>query len=317
MSAIETLRRPFCGTHFSLCNHVDASLVVMAQLRSKPDFTAGVVISEDNRKVRAVELLVKSDNLYALQPSRGKTRKVSYHESGQSHYKVGSSAPILPFVDLPPRFLKESALSLTHTRRRLFAVSLENMQTLPQYTGQPYDRKIEIRLPNVDGLFVTELYLGSSTGQRWGYEAEGYVETTISEHSFNGAGYDFCVRLAVLSSAVVYRRAIDEQISAAWLEAAVELGIKVVAPYSLATSGGDSVLYEAYVSEFGSPNGTIGGSLARDDGNMRGLLGYFSSDLSDRYRKYDRDLFIETLKDWQWFGEEGKEPPWYKGEPRT
>lgn len=289
----------------------------MAQLRSKPDFTAGVVVSDNKREVRAVELLVKSHNLYALQPSRGKTRKVSYHESGQSHYKVGSSAPILPFVDLPPRFLKESALPLTHTRRRLFAVSLENMPTLLQYTGQPYDRKIGIRLPNVDGLFVTELYLGSSTGQRWAYESEGYVETTISEHSFSGAGYDFCVRLAVLSSTPVYRRTINEEISAAWLDAAVDLGIKVVAPFSLTTGGGDSVLYEAYLPEFGGPTGTIVGSLARDDGNMRGLRGYYSSDLSDRYRKYNGDLFIETLKDWQWFGEKGKEPPWYKGEPRT
>ena len=50
---------------------------------------------------------------------------------------------------------------------------------------------------------------------------------------------------------------------------------------------------------------------------MRGLQGSSSSDLSDRYRKYDRDVFIETLKDWQWFGEEAKEPLWYKGEPRS
>jgi hypothetical protein len=259
-------------------------------------------------------LLVKSDNLYALQPSRSKTRKISYHESGVSHYKVGSSAPILPFVDLPPRFLKESALPLSHTRRRLFAVSLENMPTLLQYTGQPYDRKIGIRLPKVDGLFVIELYLGSSTGQRWAYESESYVETTISEHSFGGARYDFCVRLAVLSSIPVYRRAIDEQISGAWREAAADLGIKVVAPFSLATGGGDSVLYEAYLPEFGGPKGTIGGSLARDDGNVRQLQGCSSSDLSDRYRKYDRDHFIETPKDWRWFGEDGKEPRWYKGD---
>jgi hypothetical protein len=287
----------------------------MARPRSKPDFTAGVVIIDGTREVRAVELLVKSDNLYALQPGHGKARKVSYHESGQSHYKIGNSAPILPIVDLPPRFLKESTLPLSHNRRRLFAVSLENMPVLLQYTGQPYDRAIKIRLPKVDGLFVIELYLGSNSGQRWAYESEGYVETTITEHSFSGAGYDFCLRLAVLSSTPVYRRAIDEQISAAWREAGTDLGIKVVAPFSLTTSGGDSVLYEAYLADFGSSKGTIGGSLARDDGNMRKLQGYSSSDLSDRYRKYDRDLFIDTLKDWQWFGEEGKEPPWYKRGP--
>jgi hypothetical protein len=287
----------------------------MAQPRSKPDFTAGVVIFDGTREVRALELLVKSDNLYALQPRHGKARKVSYHESGQSHYKIGNSAPILPIVDLPPRFLKESALPLSHDRRRLFAVSLENMPILLQYTGQPYDRKIGIRLPKVDGLFVVELYLGSDSGQRWVYESEGYVEATITEHSFRGAGYEFCVRFAVLSSTTVYRRAIDEEISAAWREAAADLGIKVVAPFSMTTSGGDAILYEAYLPDFGSSMGTVGGLLARDDGNIRKLQGYFSSDLSDPYRKYDRDLFMETLKDWQWFGEAGKEPRWYKREP--
>jgi hypothetical protein len=278
-------------------------------MRSKPDFLAGLVVFDGTKQLRALEVLVKSGNLYALQPRRGRARKVSYHESGQSHYKIGDSAPILPIVDLPTRFLKERAFPLSHNRRRLFAVSLENLPILLPYTGQPYDRKIELCLPKVEGLFVIELYLGSNSGQRWSDECEGYVEATITEQSFNGAGYDFCIRAVVLSSTPVYRRTIDEQISSAWREAGTDLGIRVVAPFSLVTSGGDSVLYEMFLPDFGGPKGIIAGSFARDDGNMRKMQGYYSSDLADRYRKYDRDLFIDTLNDWRWFGEEAENQP--------
>jgi hypothetical protein len=32
-------------------------------------------------------------------------------------------------------------------------------------------------------------------------------------------------------------------------------------------------------------------------------------------RRYNRQLFIDTLNDWGWFGEKGAEPPWYTGKP--
>jgi hypothetical protein len=34
-----------------------------------------------------------------------------------------------------------------------------------QYTGQPLDCRIKLKLPNVDGLFVLELYLGGTSGR--------------------------------------------------------------------------------------------------------------------------------------------------------
>jgi hypothetical protein len=48
----------------------------------------------------------------------------------------------------------------------------------------------------------------------------------------------------------------DERISAAWRQAAVDLGIMVVAPFSLAPEGGEAVWFEAHVLEFGGPKGT-------------------------------------------------------------
>jgi hypothetical protein len=122
----------------------------MAQPRSKPDFTAGVVLADEARHCRALELRVQSGNLYAMQPRREKSVKSSYHASGQFHFKIGGSAPITPTIELPPRFIKESAFRLGPERRCLFAISLENAPTLLQYTGQPYDQRIDLTLPKVD-----------------------------------------------------------------------------------------------------------------------------------------------------------------------
>ncbi len=40
---------------------------------------------------------------------------------------------------------------------------------------------------------------------------------------------------------------------------------------------------------------------------------YFSSLNPDVYGTFDRDLFIETLNDWGWFGAESNQPAWYTG----
>jgi hypothetical protein len=48
-------------------------------------------------------------------------------------------------------------------------------------------------------------------------------------------------------------------------------------------------------------------------GDIRSGHGYASSDLSANYRQYDRDLFVDTLNDWQWFGQKGEQLSWYTG----
>ncbi len=286
----------------------------MARPRSKPDFTAGVVVSDGTKQCRALELRVHSDNLYAMQPRQGKSVKSSYHSSGQFHFKVGGSAPITPTIELPPRFMKECTFPLDGGPRCLFATSLENAPTLLQYTGQPYDQRVDLKLPKVDGLFVLELYLGSTSGKSFEYDDESYAEATITERTFSGAGYDFCLRFAVVSSRPVYRRILDDHISKAWLNAATDLGIRVVAPFPVKLSRDESLMYEAHILDFGGPNGIVVGLIERDHiGDMRGRHGYGSSDLSSEYREYKRELFIDTLNDWQWFGQKGEEPSWYTG----
>jgi len=289
----------------------------MARIRSKPDFTAGFVTWIGGKALRALELRVKGDDLYAMQPRHVQTEKVSYHASGQSHIKVGNSKPILPFQKLPPRFLKEEAHRLRRERYQLFTISLENAPTLLPYTGQEYDTKIDLHVPQVDGTVVLQLYVGSDSGQKALFEIQDYVETTVTERSLAGAGYEFCIRLAVLTSNGGYRRPFDHDVSAAWQLAGAELGIRVVAPFPLITSGGDDLLYEAYLPDFGGQLGTIIGIARRNDGDHRQRRGYWASDLSDQYRRYDENLFKETLNDWGWFGSQSQMPTWYGAKDRS
>jgi hypothetical protein len=41
---------------------------------------------------------------------------------------------------------------------------------------------------------------------------------------------------------------------------------------------------------------------------------YFSAVNYESYSKYNRELFIETLIDWGYFGDNNKKPKWYIGQ---
>jgi hypothetical protein len=107
----------------------------------------------------------------------------------------------------------------------------------------------------------------------------------------------------------------DENISLAWVEAAADLGIRVLAPFQVTTDEGNIFIFEAYIAEFGSPQGTVVGNIDNRIPGVRQNNGFFAADLGPSYRIYARQLFLDTLNDWGWFGDEGKEPPWYTGQP--
>src|SRR5438552_296623 len=101
----------------------------------------------------------------------------------------------------------------------------------------------------------------------------------------------------------------------AWLEAASDLGIRVVAPFLLTTASGETVWCEAHVLDFGGPNGIfIGNTDSKQLLVLQGCDGYAFSHLGHSYRSYSRESFIDMLNDWGWFGETGKEPTWFTGE---
>jgi hypothetical protein len=107
----------------------------------------------------------------------------------------------------------------------------------------------------------------------------------------------------------------DIEISNAWIQAAADLKIRVDAPFTLNTTSGESILFEAHMLDFGGPKGLVVGNQESEFGGARKANGYYYSNLYPGYRRYDRQLFMDTLNDWQWFGEKGAEPTWYTGKP--
>jgi len=110
---------------------------------------------------------------------------------------------------------------------------------------------------------------------------------------------------------------LNEEVVAAWLEAAEDLGIAVIAPYSVGTNGHALLLCEAFIPDFGSPTGAIA-ITSRSRRNARPALrkaNRWCSELGNGYARYRRALFVEMLNDWGWFGQDHLKPGWYTGQP--
>lgn len=103
----------------------------------------------------------------------------------------------------------------------------------------------------------------------------------------------------------------------AWRKAEKDLLIKIIAPFDLTDENGQEINYWLLVKDFGSKHGTL--ILSADDTTDFGIAekhGYYCSALNTKsYDKYDRELFIDTLNDWGYFGDEANKPKWYNGEP--
>ena len=109
---------------------------------------------------------------------------------------------------------------------------------------------------------------------------------------------------------------VDEAISLAWREAALRLGVHVVAPYQLQLPEGDVIAVEAFLPDFGEPCGTA--AVALDDevpARRAATAGLYISRLSSAYRLFREQLFRETLDDWGWYAPGSPAPIWYTGRP--
>ncbi len=95
----------------------------------------------------------------------------------------------------------------------------------------------------------------------------------------------------------------------AWLKAADDLQIEVVAPYRLE----DRFEFVALVPSFGSPNGMLVlGSWDEEGAAAAERFGFgFSCMDSPFYETYDRERFVEVLTDWTWTGDSTRRPHWY------
>lgn len=110
--------------------------------------------------------------------------------------------------------------------------------------------------------------------------------------------------------------ALEARVVAAWKEAAADLGIRFTSPFVITTSEGHRQAHLGLVHSFGHRGGTVISVLhepseysARPPSNE-----HYWSVLGPPYAGYNRQTFMDTLNDWQFFGEMGECPLWYAGQ---
>jgi hypothetical protein len=108
---------------------------------------------------------------------------------------------------------------------------------------------------------------------------------------------------------------IETKVVAAWKEAAADLGIQFTSPFVVTSPDGRSHEHLGLVHRFGRQEGTIIRVLHEPSEKSPHPAGdaYYFSILGSDYRRYERQLFIDTLDDWQFFGPAPERPAWYTG----
>lgn len=100
----------------------------------------------------------------------------------------------------------------------------------------------------------------------------------------------------------------------AWQFAGAALNVTVLAPYQITLRDQRVVDVEAFLPDFGSPNGIV--LVELEDEARTSLIAtsltYYSM-VSSAYEAFEAQQFIATLNDWGWFGPPDKAPPWYTG----
>ena len=83
----------------------------------------------------------------------------------------------------------------------------------------------------------------------------------------------------------------------------------MTAPFNLTDDSGPCI---AWVASFGSSRGTVvaGRRFATEDirATARAQAMYFSEIHEEAYSRYERDLFVDTLNDWGWYGDPSAAP---------
>jgi hypothetical protein len=103
----------------------------------------------------------------------------------------------------------------------------------------------------------------------------------------------------------------------AWKEASRQLGIRVVAPFTV-SAGDVTAACVAFLPDFGGRNGMVIGAAEPPEFETEPALvqcarasGMFYSFLNlERYSTFDAELFKEALMDWGYFGSAESRPDW-------
>ena len=84
----------------------------------------------------------EQDNVYVFQPRKGGSVKVSYHESGRRHLKIGNSPAMFAMHTTRPEWV--------YAEEKLWSDSFEKFASLLPYEGARADFVHEIELPDLE-----------------------------------------------------------------------------------------------------------------------------------------------------------------------
>jgi hypothetical protein len=107
-----------------------------------------------------------------------------------------------------------------------------------------------------------------------------------------------------------------EKVIEAFREAGRDLGIDVVAPFDLVAESGRH-RFLAFIPHFGGSGGMVVAEIDSDRALYRVAekAGYYISFVNaDAYELYDRIHFIDTLRDWGFYGPSERQPSWWRME---
>jgi hypothetical protein len=108
---------------------------------------------------------------------------------------------------------------------------------------------------------------------------------------------------------------IELSVAAAWRAASKELGVVVTAPAAAKIAQHLDVVVPVLVHHFGRESGALVLVIGEPSEALRPVLGAtnFVSAVAASYATYERDLFVDTLNDWGFFGPPELRPSWYTG----
>jgi hypothetical protein len=108
---------------------------------------------------------------------------------------------------------------------------------------------------------------------------------------------------------------VESRVVAAWREAERDLGIRFTAPFVLTAPDGKCSEYLGLVHQFGRRVGMLISVIDEPSSSVRMPWGdeYGWSQLAATYGEYRRQLFCDTLDDWQFLGPDTDRKAWYTG----
>jgi len=134
------------------------------------------------------------DEIYVLQPCKGGSVKISHHESGQRHMKVGNGPAMFVMQLDSPKWIRSEDSA--------WSQSFENFADLLLYNGEPADAVFDIELPPVSAgtIAFAEVSIGRCFDPA-GWTMDEVQQATLQQSVFKVPASVFVYRVRTAACA--------------------------------------------------------------------------------------------------------------------